>query len=524
MFEICIVSSTDLYGLKELLEFFMIPPQRNDQLNFCHFQTFQNSNTASVMKKMYRPRRKRMRILMYLLAYVGCFSLLWTVVHITSQISCWEYHENGHADQLVLFGPIVKRLQPPRKMPTTRENRRHDQPTELEIASTFDFSWKILSKNWKLFSSYIDDRPIKCRHGVFEKSLITMGYEKGPATNELKCVVIWGNNTRTSLPDNAVRIMLSEQWKVRLNSFRSYFYRCRLPLTNTPRYITLISKNSTNVDTIPLSSFVPVVDPKSTVLHDFGVCIETPLFGNGYEQIIIDSIEMNRLLGAEWFTVYVHDAHQDALDILQAYSKQGILEAVYNWGENIASPIYMKGVIVGINDCLYRNMYKVRYLAYCDFDEVIVPKMHLDWPDLITAVERHDRAFFTFRHVAFHRNLSQKTEYLQCPGNTNRKYRMPQYLATRNRSVNVFPLGLQAKSITKPIHCLYVQVHTPGELVRGYRQFQVPPEVALLQHFRNEDDPRYKKYNSTTDHSMDRFNWALLTAVKNRICRKGSSE
>lgn len=409
----------------------------------------------------------------------------------------------------------------------TSKKLKRGPSVELKVPSTSDFSWKTLSKDWKLFSSYVDKRSLKSRHGVFEKSLVTMGYERGLATNELLCVVIWENNTRSALKDIALRIMLSEQWKVRLTSFRSYFYRCRLPVPDTPHYVTLISKNSTiskQIDTIPHTSFVPVVDPHSPNLYEFGVCVQTPLFGHAYKQIIVDSIEMNRLLGAQWFTVYVHDAHQVALEILKSYSDQGILEAVYNWGENIASPIYMKGVIVGINDCLYRNMFKVRYLVFCDFDEVIVPvKQFLDWHDLISAIEYKNRAFFTFYHVAFHRNITL-TEDIACPANADKKYHVPQFLAARNRSVGVFPRGLQAKSVSKPSHCLYVHVHSPGELERGYRQFFVSPKMALLEHFRNQDDPRYKKYNSTIDNSMERYKWALLTAVKKIICGKSKHD
>ena len=163
----------------------------------------------------------------------------------------------------------------------TSKKLKRGPSVELKVPSTSDFSWKTLSKDWKLFSSYVDKRSLKSRHGVFEKSLVTMGYERGLATNELLCVVIWENNTRSALKDIALRIMLSEQWKVRLTSFRSYFYRCRLPVPDTPHYVTLISKNSTiskQIDTIPHTSFVPVVDPHSPNLYEFGVCVQTPLF------------------------------------------------------------------------------------------------------------------------------------------------------------------------------------------------------------------------------------------------------
>ncbi len=39
--------------------------------------------------------------------------------------------------------------------------------------------------------------------------------------------------------------------------------------------------------------------------------------------------------------------------------------------------------MVPYNDCLYRNLYKYKYLAILDLDEVIMPQKHEDWHEML---------------------------------------------------------------------------------------------------------------------------------------------
>ena len=65
----------------------------------------------------------------------------------------------------------------------------------------------------------------------------------------------------------------------------------------------------------------------------------------------MDSIEMNKLLGTTWFTIYVYEAHDKAVEITKYCSEElKILDAVMNWGENMPSPVYNRGLLVGVHD------------------------------------------------------------------------------------------------------------------------------------------------------------------------------
>ncbi len=47
----------------------------------------------------------------------------------------------------------------------------------------------------------------------------------------------------------------------------------------------------------------------------------------------------------------------------------------------------IKEEVLSLNDCLYRNLYKFKYLAVVDFDEVIVPRQNKDWHGLLRSLE-----------------------------------------------------------------------------------------------------------------------------------------
>ena len=51
---------------------------------------------------------------------------------------------------------------------------------------------------------------------------------------------------------------------------------------------------------------IPITIPLFST-KTFGVCIDTPIFGPVKAKDIIETIEVNKVLGAEWFTFYMYD-------------------------------------------------------------------------------------------------------------------------------------------------------------------------------------------------------------------------
>uniref|UniRef100_UPI00358FEE9E glycosyltransferase family 92 protein C33H5.2-like n=1 Tax=Myxine glutinosa TaxID=7769 RepID=UPI00358FEE9E len=102
-------------------------------------------------------------------------------------------------------------------------------------------------------------------------------------------------------------------------------------------------------------------------------------------------MEMYRILGATSVTVYNTSVSHTMDIILRAYIEIGILEVIQWPIANYLRPsfgwrpskhpgeIQYFGQIATINDCLYRNKHRTKYIAFLDVDEIIVPHKWNNW-------------------------------------------------------------------------------------------------------------------------------------------------
>lgn len=93
---------------------------------------------------------------------------------------------------------------------------------------------------------------------------------------------------------------------------------------------------------------------------------------------LIEYIELNFLLGVQHFTFYNHTVGPHVECVLNHYLKQKESPTVdvLEWNLDLRSQkeIRTEGLLAALNDCLYRNMYKYKYLALVDLDEFIIPR------------------------------------------------------------------------------------------------------------------------------------------------------
>ena len=398
----------------------------------------------------------------------------------------------------------------------TQTDRQHEKPQmNVTNMNTENFSWKTLSATLSLFSAYYDDR-----HSSTD-SLAILGYEMMPEKpRNLSCLVLMADGEVASVQGPAERFLIAEKWRRRIEKYRGVLYKCDLTTPGKPSYVTLVDSTSTDMKDVPFTSYVPVADVRfPEKVHKFGVCYESPLYGYKYDQEVMDSIEMNKVLGATWFTIYVYEAHAKALEILRYYShKQKILDAVYNWGDNMVDPVHYYGQTAGVHDCVYRNMYKVRFLVLCDIDEFIMPVQGLNWNDLLPKIDRSQRVYFVFAHLGFYKNNSKAETPLRCHEERSITYKMPMFFAHHNRSGSVVVKYQQSKSIIKPRYSILVQVHRHKLMMRGYKPYFVPPDIGVMKHYRGIYHPKYTASNFTIDYNMDYFKPAVLRELERYYC------
>ncbi|XP_040181118.1 beta-1,4-galactosyltransferase galt-1-like [Rana temporaria] len=179
-------------------------------------------------------------------------------------------------------------------------------------------------------------------------------------------------------------------------------------------YMSFSSTNSTNTSQDLL--FEVRNRPPQPISANFTVCLST-LYGN-YNNVlqVIQSIEMYKILGASRVTIYNTNCSRDVEKVLRHYVDEGTLEVVpwpidrhlrtskkWHYSEGLAAEIGYFGQTATLNDCLYRNMYKSRFVLLNDIDEILLPVKDWDWPSLMEDLQnKHpDTSVFRFQSHVF---------------------------------------------------------------------------------------------------------------------------
>ncbi|XP_046864088.1 uncharacterized protein LOC124458017 [Xenia sp. Carnegie-2017] len=236
--------------------------------------------------------------------------------------------------------------------------------------------------------------------------------------------------------------------------------------------------------------------------------LQTVRYGNFKRSVVVLGYEMGKLDNA-LFCGFIMNGNQRVIEKKPAF---GVILAEF-WKSKVD-----RALLLAIHDCVYRNMFWTKYLVLCDLDEVIMPKNGLKWKELMLKVEDSKIAHFTFQHLGFHRNVNKKTEFIHCPGKTKLKYKVPRFFATYNRSNSVLGGNLRAKSIAKPLYTATCRVHIWRWMMKGYRSYQVPTNMAVMRHYRDKDIENLSTNSTSLDYGMNALKSQVIKAIERQFC------
>ncbi|CAI8005412.1 hypothetical protein GBAR_LOCUS4211, partial [Geodia barretti] len=139
------------------------------------------------------------------------------------------------------------------------------------------------------------------------------------------------------------------------------------------------------------SSPIPVWNREIGERDSIGVCVMGALF-TGAEltnekifDLMVDFLAMVKVLGAKIVTIYNANVRYELLEqIMKLYP--GFIDMI-QW-ENLYGKLHYGGQRVLLNDCLYRNMRRVKYVVFSDLDEVIYPVSSNNWIDMLNILEK----------------------------------------------------------------------------------------------------------------------------------------
>jgi len=306
--------------------------------------------------------------------------------------------------------------------------------------------------------------------------------------------------------------------------FKEHVVSC--PLTSHDIHAIPILASFIYGNSQPLFQLPVEVPARTETRRDFVVCVSVAYWHHDPHQIV-EWMEMLRILGADMVTVYNNSLSEESARVLQYYDNQGLVDFrqshtfVKDHGE-LSIHLHMSPVI---NDCMYRNMYLFRKVIITDLDELITPRQHLTYKDLVTAIETqqtlmkqpfHPARHYTFRNAYFFTDLAGEDK------------NQSKWLKTQRHQRRLPPSGpgYSVKSIIDPTACTNMHNHMCWGQTRLYGRagdrVDVDVELGMNQHYKKCHFDKYERpgrcaelaQQAVTDDTMLRFRQPLIAAVQ----------
>ncbi|KAK3086758.1 hypothetical protein FSP39_022893, partial [Pinctada imbricata] len=256
------------------------------------------------------------------------------------------------------------------------------------------------------------------------------------------------------------------------------------------------------------------------VKREFTVCVSPLQLGFDKAHELVEMIELNRILGANFFFFYNYSAAPNIDKVLGHYSNRGLVKVI-QWRlpfpvtivNMTTEEIHYYGQLAVINDCVYRNKGASSFVVNQDIDEFIIPRKQNNWNRMINTLPTK-RQCYMIRSAFFRKdwpdvNQSNKSDLSSEERLLAKRYRSITILKQVREDV-VFPAYVRSKWMARP-ECIEVagvhNIHNQKDVVTC-KTYVVLLDDGLLHHYRSFEER--EEINSTTDNRISVMKDKLL--------------
>ena len=243
------------------------------------------------------------------------------------------------------------------------------------------------------------------------------------------CCLLWYRSQR--LPDVAEISVAQIGPKISPTGqsiLEQFIFSCRLEpnKTDAPTSVSLVAPHN-----LLLSTLLPVQVPdRPKHMIELGHCMSI-LYWRQDPFRVVEWLEAHRAWGVGEMNIYVTAIDNVTDGILKRYSDTGFVNYRQSPGPLGDDSEYsiLLGMSPVINDCLYRNMYRYRYVVCTDMDEMIVPASpHHNYTQMLLAAA----AVATRANAIVHSYLFRNTYFFLDFGATHSE---PWYMVTQRSCI-----------------------------------------------------------------------------------------
>ena len=357
------------------------------------------------------------------------------------------------------------------------------------------------------FSAYYDSRTSL----PYRPAVVLLGYVK--RHTKVFFAFRYEDNTTKCFPNKVVQTSLIAP------NVAPEMYLCQFKPESGRIPVSVMLSSNSKCDMTTFSNPIPVRNrEQDTPQEDVGVCVHGPLYNlktNQFDffQLIVEFLAMVKTLGAKIVTMYSNNLDHEMLEeVLKLYP--GFVDIV-QWID-LNNTLHYYGQRILLNDCMYRNMYRVNYLTMFDIDEMIFPVRRNHWPSMIKSLPG-DYASYTFSNNFMQMepdNASPAEDRKLCDG-----LRLPKYFTRLTRLP--WPSDkrrTKMKMIVKPKLISSSCIHDIcGRTVRGTRKtYWVPMSTGVMAHYRVPIDRWYVFGKGVVDKTALKYKEAVVTHLKEK--------
>ena len=225
-----------------------------------------------------------------------------------------------------------------------------------------------------------------------------------------------------------------------------------------------------------------LVKYRETFLYNLTVCLSC--IHSQYDDVteFIQMMELDQILGVEHFVVYNLSIGTNVRHVLNYYANLSLVD-VHSWELPVVE-IHYFGQMAAINDCVYSNRGKSRYVIVKDLDEFMVPYKHKTLPHLINAMmsDKPLASTILLRHSFFHVSWSDDVKKFK---DSQRAKKLQLYTLSKVWRENfIYRPKQRMKYIVLPNRVLICGIHFVWEFRKGFAETTVNSDQGLLHHYR----------------------------------------
>jgi len=222
---------------------------------------------------------------------------------------------------------------------------------------------------------------------------------------EVYCL-LWFFNT--TIPEAVLAELIAIGPTIAPNATTVYeqlIFSCLVSSGNVPINVSLVTSHNQFRPSTLLPVQVPVKPSSPSELIEFGHCMSV-MYKKQDPYRLIEWLELHRMWGVGEVNIYTTAVDNITQQILEYYQKSGFVHhetipsAVDETDTNESAILLNMSPV--INDCLYRNLYRYKYIVCTDIDEMIVPATARTYSAMLKqASSRNTIHSFLFRNAYF---------------------------------------------------------------------------------------------------------------------------